>query len=195
MEPLSRSVMPSMEDAPATPPAGVTGAESGGGARRRRLTAQDAASRQRPEQVLAPPWPPRPEGRRRGLGANLSWQPPGAPGRLEFPRSINFLRVKSTTPMTEHIKIALLTQSLLRALWERARRPEGWPEGPVLTRGSTCSPGSGGPPGGSPWGAGVLQLALVTGLRSGRASPAPHSSLPLLKLPFLCTRSNLLIPS
>lgn len=98
-----RSVMPSTEDAPATPPAGVTGAESGGGARRRRLTAQDAASRQCPEQVLAPPWPPRPEGRRRGLGANLFWQPPGAPGQLEFLRSINFLRVKSTTPMTEDI--------------------------------------------------------------------------------------------
>ena len=56
-------------------------------------------------------------------------------------------------------------------------------------------------------GGGGPALALVTGrsptarapaslgLRSGHASLAPHLSLPLLKLPFLCPRSNLLIPS
>lgn len=33
------------------------------------------------------------------------------------------------------------------------------------------------------------------GLRSGHASLAPHSSLPLLKLPFFCPRSNILISS
>lgn len=56
---------------------------------------------------------------------NLFWQPLGVPGQLEFLRSINFLRVKSTTPMTEDIKIALLTQSHLRVLWESVRQPEG----------------------------------------------------------------------
>lgn len=55
---------------------------------------------------------------------NLFWQPLGVPGQLEFLRSINFLRVKSTTPMTEDIKIALLTQSHLRVLWESVRQPE-----------------------------------------------------------------------
>ena len=56
-------------------------------------------------------------------------------------------------------------------------------------------------------GGGGPALALVTGrsptarapaslgLRSGHASLAPHLSLLLLKLPFLCPRSNLLIPS
>ena len=41
--------------------------------------------------------------------------------------------------MTEDIKIALLTQSLLRVLWESIRRPEGWPQGPVPARGSCSS--------------------------------------------------------
>lgn len=60
-----------------------------------------------------------------GWGQICYGSPPGAPGQLEFLRSINFLRVKSTTLMTEDIKIALLTQSLLRVLWESVRRPEG----------------------------------------------------------------------
>lgn len=62
------SVTPSTVYAPATPPAGVTGAGRGGSAWRRRLTAQDAASRRCPEQVLGASVAPRPEGRRRGLG-------------------------------------------------------------------------------------------------------------------------------
>ena len=49
--------------------------------------------------------------------------------------------------MTEDIKIALLTQSLLRVLWESVRRPEGWPQGPVPARALAAR---GGGVGGSP---------------------------------------------
>ena len=59
-------------------------------------------------------FPHGPPGRREGgerWGRTCPGSPPGAPGQLEFPRSINSVRAKGTTLTTEAIEIALLTQS------------------------------------------------------------------------------------
>lgn len=79
------SVTPSTVDAPATLPAGVTGAGSSGSAWRRRsawrrqLTAQDAASRRCPEQVLGASVAPQARGKEeRAGGESLLAAPRGS---------------------------------------------------------------------------------------------------------------------
>lgn len=88
---------------------------------------------------------------RPGQGVSLSlrragderWQRP-RPRQAEFPKSVSrVLQIKIAASMTETLKIALLTQSALRILWESARWPEGWPHGPHANSGRRRGRGSG----------------------------------------------------